>query len=44
MDSVVLRVQTIHVSNNHHFLDALCVASTMLDALKILSHLILSTL
>lgn len=41
MDSEVLRVQIIHISNISRFLDAFSVVGTVLDALQILSHLIL---
>lgn len=40
----VLRVQTIHINNIYHFLDAFYVAGAVLDALQMLSHLILARL
>lgn len=44
LDSEVLRVQIIHINNIYHFLDAFSVVDTVLDALQMLSHLILVTL
>lgn len=44
LDSEVLRVQTLHINNTHHFLDAFSVAGAGLDALQMLPHLILAAL
>lgn len=40
----VLRVPTLYINNIHCFLDAFCVAGAVLDALQVLSHLILNAI